>query len=219
LSTSQAYYWRPGFQGENILYTLFAQKPFLNALRNTLINTGPGDDQPNLWNTSAPLRTFHFPEPPTADIALGLQEKPSNPLASWFSLQNNTYNNGLFKATGLRMNTSVLCESIPSESYPQTCPGNNSWSTSIHLDFLNSTTTVEQARANRVPGVYSQYDDFEFYKMSVKVCVPGNRFALPWNVNNTTQTIEEVLYFDISSIPVSVNTIKSENGYQNYTRR
>lgn len=65
-----------------------------------------------------------------------LQHRISNPLLSWYAIRNHTYNNGLYNATGLRMNTCILRYNRWSE-FPAGYPGLAPWTTLFNLTTTN----------------------------------------------------------------------------------
>ncbi|KAI9641766.1 hypothetical protein NHQ30_009623 [Ciborinia camelliae] len=196
-------YYYPFQNGETVLYDLYKSRGFQGALNADLIGTDPDGAQPNLWNPSNSSRSY-LNGRVSANISQGLQQRLSNPLTSWYAIQNNTYNNGMYNSTGLRMNTSISCNSIEKNEYPEICEGSAPWSTLINLTSVNDT-------------MYSLYAMQHFNALSLRVCVPGNRFAFPWSVNTTLQTIEEELYFDISGSFFNFDTNRPY--LQNYTQR
>lgn len=202
---SRGNYGYPSFEnGEPVLFDLYSSRGFSKAINAALVSTGPNDAQPNLWNQSNSSTSYSSGNGVSADIALGLQENLLNPVTSWYTIQNNTYNNGMYNSTGMRMNTSVLCNFVERSEYPAICAGSAPWSTSISLRSADDN-------------MYTLYAQRYFNGLELKVCVPGDRFMYPWSVDTTTQTIEEELYFDIS---LNGSYFKTDSPYlQNYTQR
>ncbi|THV49845.1 hypothetical protein BGAL_0176g00040 [Botrytis galanthina] len=200
------HYNYPLLNGEYILYDLYTSFGYQGALSTALVDTNPNDYQPNLWNSSDSSITYSIGRP-SADISAGLQQRLSDPSTSWYAIQNNTYNNGMYNSTGLRMNTSITCFIIPQRKFPTVCPGPSPWTTSINLTTVNNTMT-------------SEYTGYVINGLNLNVCVPGNKFTFPWSVNRTLQTIEEELYLeigwtmkDVGDEPTGIESLK------NYTQK
>ncbi|KAF5872791.1 uncharacterized protein Bfra_006154 [Botrytis fragariae] len=196
----------PLLNGENILYDLYTSHGYQGALSTALVNTNPNDIQPNLWNPSNSSSSYPIGRPST-NISAGLQERLSNSSTSWYAIQNNTYSNGMYNSTGLRMNTSITCFIIPQREFPTVCPGPSPWTTSINLTTANNTMTIE-------------YIAYGINGLILNACVPGNKYAFPWSVNSTLQTIEEELYFDIGWTMTDIgHELTGIGSLQNYTQK
>ncbi|TGO23620.1 hypothetical protein BPAE_0126g00030 [Botrytis paeoniae] len=105
------------------------------------------------------------------------------------------------------MNTSITCFIIQQREFPTVCPGPSPWTTSISLTTVNNTTTLE-------------YTGYAINELSLNVCVPGNKFAFPWSVNRTLQTIEEELYLEIGGTMKDVGYEPTGIGsLRNYTQK
>jgi hypothetical protein len=190
---------------------------FDDALTQALRNTGPYDDQPNLWNASK-SSSSSYGYGVSANITSGLQEKLSDPQTSWVAVQNNTFSTGLEASAGLRMNTSVICEDIPKSDYPATCPGSAPWSAEITFTFGNGSADPSAAYHSGIYGLQLDYTDQYIYGMDMQVCVPGNQYSFPWDVSTTRQTLQEELYFDVDWAAYPFNLTYGPV-LQNYTRK
>ncbi|KAM0147736.1 hypothetical protein ACHAPG_010396 [Botrytis cinerea] len=199
-------YSYPLLNGEQSLYDLYTSHGYQGALSTDLVDTNPNDIQPNLWNPSN-SSISHSNESPSADISAGLQQRLSNSSTSWYAIQHNTYNNGMYNSTGLRMNTSITCFIIPQRQFPTVCPGISPWTTSINLNTVDNS-------------MYIEYAGYAISGLSLNVCVPGNKFAFPWSVNRTLQTIEELLYLDIGWSMKDIGYEPTEiESLKNYTQK
>ncbi|KAM0311517.1 hypothetical protein ACHAO8_007126 [Botrytis cinerea] len=199
-------YSYPLLNGEQSLYDLYTSHGYQGALSTALVDTNPNDIQPNLWNPSN-SSISHSNESPSADISAGLQQRLSNSSTSWYAIQHNTYNNGMYNSTGLRMNTSITCFIIPQRQFPTVCPGISPWTTSINLNTVDNS-------------MYIEYAGYAISGLSLNVCVPGNKFAFPWSVNRTLQTIEELLYLDIGWSMKDIGYEPTEiESLKNYTQK
>lgn len=151
----------PLLNGEYILYDLYTSFGYQGALSTALVDINPNDYQPNLWNSSDSSTTYPIGRP-SADISAGLQQRLSDPSTSWYAIQNNTYNNGIYNSTGFRMNTSITCFIIPRPKFPTVCPGPSPWTTSINLTTVNNTMT-------------SEYTGYVINGLNLNVCVPTGK--------------------------------------------
>lgn len=102
------------------------------------------------------------------------------------AIPNNTVT-GILREHAIRLNSSVTCESIATESFPVQCEGSRPFVTS-----------------------YNRTDD-----MSLKICVPGDSTVFPWSLSRDRQDIEERLF--IQAKVYYIDDVQRLGEYTNWT--
>ncbi|KAI0537893.1 hypothetical protein GGR58DRAFT_526951 [Xylaria digitata] len=99
-----------------------------------------------------------------------------NQFASAFPSTTNT---GVLRYHAMRFNTSVHCETVSADRFPETCPGLNPLYGSVSLPPDNRSSTTNRAN------------------VTIRWCVPINPSS-PWSSSRDRQDIAEDMYVDVS---------------------
>ncbi|GAW20596.1 hypothetical protein ANO14919_101040 [Xylariales sp. No.14919] len=138
----------------------------ITAKLSTESNKGP---QPLLWyeGPAPPSTTF-----PTTSV---FPRAKSIPYAAAFPPSVDT---GVLRYHVMRLNTSVQCEAISRDQFPDTCLGPEPLYGNLSLPSLDDDSNAG------TPDIL------------VRWCVPGNMSASPWALNRDRQDISEDLFVD-----------------------
>ncbi|KAI1352031.1 hypothetical protein F5Y01DRAFT_103740 [Xylaria sp. FL0043] len=108
---------------------------------------------------------------------------------------------GVLRYHAMRLNTSVQCEAVSRDSFPEICPG--------PMPFYGSLS---------LPSRKDEDDDglYGLPNIQIRWCVPGNASASPWSITRDRQDIAEDMFVDvlIPRDPLYADTIKT-----NFTTR
>ncbi|TGJ88436.1 hypothetical protein E0Z10_g388 [Xylaria hypoxylon] len=86
-------------------------------------------------------------------------------------------NTGVLRYHAMRYNTSVQCEAVPKDRFPETCPGPNPFYGNLSLPSVDT--------------------DFDFdQNFLIRWCLPGNISSSPWLVSRDRQDIAEDFFLD-----------------------
>jgi hypothetical protein len=94
---------------------------------------------------------------------------------------------GVLRYYAMRMNSSIHCESVSKDIFPNTCPGPKSLQGFISLPVLNMTDSTD--------------DSYVEPPVTVRWCVPGAYDSSPWETIRDRQDIGEVLFIDLDKPP------------------
>lgn len=102
-------------------------------------------------------------------------------LPFWVAAVPNGTTTGVISEHALRLNSSVSCERMGYDAIPEVCPGPRPLET-------NFTRSIPES---------SYWQSGPEYDYRIRVCVPGNISASPWDNSRDARTIHEEAYFGL----------------------
>lgn len=133
--------------------------------------------QPRLWIEGYPgPEAWAQPFPELDDQLIGKWNFFASALPS-------NVDTGVLRYYAMRMNSSIHCELVSRDFFPDTCPGFKPLDGSLSLPVLDKTP---------------RNDDGPFEtQVTVRWCVPGEYDSSPWATTRDRQNVSEVFFIDV----------------------
>ncbi|KAI0424062.1 hypothetical protein F5Y09DRAFT_325489 [Xylaria sp. FL1042] len=118
----------------------------------------------------------------SSDSHMGAQPRLWNDkMAPFTAAFPSNLDTGVLRYHAMRLNTSVQCEAVSRDNFPETCPG--------PMPFYGNLSLPSR----------KEEDDpmYGLPNIQIRWCVPGNISASPWSTNRDRQDIAEDMFVDV----------------------
>ena len=156
--------------------------------------------QPLLWSSMTPetdqvydaefdtiLSRYNYYATRGGALAYPYKSRPVLPF--WISGVPNGTTTGVLRHHAMRFNSTISCESLPLDAFPDSCPGDH--------PFTASYPWSQKSLQYRAP---PKSEDYNF-----RVCVPGSYVSSPWSLYRDATTIEEEIFMGLLQRPATLD--------------